>query len=261
MGLGERVVFAGYVSDDELSALLTGAAALVFPSLFEGFGMPLVEAMAVGTPIVCSDVTSLPEVGGEAVLYFDPKRPDTMAAALSRLLDEPGLAEGLVVKGRERLAAFGGPEDMARKYLAVFEDVLARPVSQSTAVRGLWADGWCGTSLFAAYGPAAHRQWLRATFALPAEAPAARVTVTALVAGRAAGKAQVLKRGGRAVFSLDLPPAGGCVEFLFNGARRGEGQGPGADRRRLSARCEELRLTDGARDVDLRYAGGDHGQA
>ena len=261
LGLAERVTFAGYVSDEELSALMTGAAALVFPSLFEGFGMPLVEAMAVGTPIVCSDVTSLPEVGGEAALYFDPKRPDTITAALSRLLDEPGLAEGLVAKGRERLAAFGGPEDMARKYLDVFEDVLARPVSQSTAVRGLWADGWCGTRLFAAYGPAAHRQWLRATFALPAEAPATRVTVTALVGGRAVGKAQTLKSGGRAVFSLDLPPAGGCVEFLFNGARRGEGQGPGADRRRLSARCEELRLTDGARDVDLRYAGGDHGQA
>lgn len=261
LGLAERVTFAGYVSDEELSALMTGAAALVFPSLFEGFGMPLVEAMAVGTPVVCSDATSLPEVGGEAALYFDPKRPDTIAAALSRLLDDPGLAEGLVAKGRERLAAFGGPEDMARKYLAVFEDVLARPVSQSTAVRGLWADGWCGTRLFAAFGPAAHRQWLRATFALPAEAPAVRVTVTALVAGRAVGKAQVLKRGGRTAFSLDLPPAGGCVEFLFDGARRGEGQGPGADRRRLSARCEELRLTDGARDVDLRYAGGDHGQA
>lgn len=261
LGLAERVTFAGYVSDEELSALLTGAAALVFPSLFEGFGMPLVEAMAVGTPIVCSDVTSLPEVGAEAALYFDPKRPDTMAAALTRLLDEPGLAEGLVAKGRERLAAFGGPEDMARKYLDVFEEVLARPVSQSTAVRGLWADGWCGTRLFAAYGPAAHRQWLRAAFALPAEAPAARVTVTALVAGRAVGKAQTLKPGGRAAFSLDLPPAGGCVEFLFDGARRGEGQGPGADRRRLSARCEELRLTDGARDVDLRYAGGSHGQA
>ncbi len=261
LGLGERVVFAGYVSDEELAALMTGAAALVFPSLFEGFGMPLVEAMAVGPPVVCSDATSLPEVGGEAALYFDPKRPDTMAAAMGRLLDEPGLAEGLVAKGRDRLAAFGGPEDMARKYLDVFEDVLARPVSQSTAVRGLWADGWCGTRLFAAYGPAAHRQWLRATFVLPAQAPAARVTVTALLGGRAAGKAQTLKRGGRASFSLDLPPAGGCVEFLFNGARRGEGQGPGADRRRLSARCEELRLTDGGRDVDLRYAGGDHGQA
>jgi glycosyltransferase involved in cell wall biosynthesis/SAM-dependent methyltransferase len=261
LGLGGRVVFAGYVPDAELSALLTGATALVFPSLYEGFGMPLVEAMAVGTPIVCSDVTSLPEVGGEAALYFDPKRPDTIVAALTRLLDEPGLAETLVARGKERLAGLGGPGDMAEKYLAVFEDVLARPVSQSTAVRGLWADGWCGARLFAAFGPAAHRQWLRAGFSLPQEGPAGRLTITLLVDGRAVGKPTVLRPGGRVTFTPDLPPAGGYVEFVFDGARRGEGQGPGADRRRLSARCEELRLTDGVRDVDLRYAGGHHVQA
>ncbi|MHC1788867.1 glycosyltransferase [Solidesulfovibrio sp.] len=254
LGLAERVVFAGYVSDEELSALLTGAKALIFPSLFEGFGMPLVEAMAVGTPILCSDVTSLPEVGGDAALYFDPRRPDDMAAAMARLLDEPGLAERLVARGRERLAHIGGPEDMARQYLAVFEDVLARPVSQSTAVRGLYADGWCGSRLFVAFGPAAHRQWLRARFSLPAKAPAGRVVVTTLVNGRTWGKPVTLTPGRGVALAPDLPPAGGCVEFVLDGARRGQGQGLTVDRRRLSVRCEELRLTDGERDVDLRYA-------
>ncbi|MYL85285.1 glycosyltransferase [Desulfovibrio aerotolerans] len=255
LGLSERVIFAGYVSDDDLSALMTGARALIFPSLFEGFGMPLVEAMAVGTPILCADVTSLPEVGGDAVLPFDPRRPDDMAAAIARLVDEPELAGELVAKGRQRLAHFGGPQDMARKYLAVFEDVLARPVSQSTAVRGLFADGWCGGRLFVAYGPAAHRQWLRAQFSLPAGAPAGRVTITTLVNGRTVGKPVTLAPGRTVALSPDLAAVGGCVEFVLDGARRGENQGPGADRRRLSARCEELRLTDGERDVDLRYDG------
>jgi glycosyltransferase involved in cell wall biosynthesis/SAM-dependent methyltransferase len=259
LGLADRVVFAGYVSDAELSALLTGAKALIFPSLFEGFGMPLVEAMAVGTPILCSDVASLPEVGGDAALYFDPRRPDDMAAAMARLLDEPGLAETLVARGRERLAAIGGPEDMAGKYLAIFEDVLARPVSQSTAVRGLYADGWCGSRLFVAYGPAAHRQWLRARFSLPAKAPSGRVVVTTLVNGRTFGKPVALSPGRSVSLDPDLPPTGGCVEFVLDGARRGDDQGPTADRRRLSVRCEELRLTDGERDVDLRYAEATHG--
>ncbi|MEL7638498.1 MAG: glycosyltransferase [Solidesulfovibrio sp.] len=258
LGLAERVTFAGYVSDADLSALLTGAKALVFPSLFEGFGMPLVEAMHVGTPIVCSDVTSLPEVGGEAALYFDPRRPGDMAEALARLLDEPGLAGELVAKGRERLAVFGGPEDMAARYLAVFEDVLSRPVSQSTAVRGLYADGWCGARLFVAYGPAAHRQWLRAAFALPPGAPSAKVRLEVFVDGKPAGRARSLGRGKDTAYSLDLAPHGGYVEFLFTGARRGEASGPGADRRVLSALCRELRLTDGARDVDLRYGEAAH---
>ncbi|MFU2209470.1 glycosyltransferase [Solidesulfovibrio sp. C21] len=259
LGLEGRAVFAGYVSDADLSALLTGARALVFPSLFEGFGMPLVEAMAVGTPIVCSDVTSLPEVGGDAALYFDPRRPDAIVAALTRLLDEPGLAEELVRKGRERLGVFGGPEDMARKYLAVFEDVLARPVSQSTAVRGLYGDGWCGSRLFVACGPAAHRQWLRARFDLPAGAPSGQVRIVTMVNGKPYGRPVTLASGKSAAIDPDVPPHGGYVEFLFEGARRGDAVGPGADRRKLSVRCLELRLTDGARDVDLRY--GDEGRA
>jgi glycosyltransferase involved in cell wall biosynthesis/SAM-dependent methyltransferase len=257
LGLEGRVFFAGYVSDADLSALLTGARALVFPSLFEGFGMPLVEAMAVGTPIVCSDVTSLPEVGGDAALYFDPRRPDAIVAALTRLLDEPGLAGALVEKGRERLGVFGGPDDMARKYLAIFEDVLARPVSQSTAVRGLYGDGWCGARLFVACGPAAHRQWLRAAFELPAGAPSGRVRIETMINGKPYGRPAVLAPGKSVSLAPDVPPHGGYVEFFFDGARRGEGAGPGADRRKLSARCTELRLTDGARDVDLRYGQGE----
>ncbi|KHK04541.1 glycosyltransferase [Desulfovibrio sp. TomC] len=259
LGLADRVVFAGYVSDAELSALLTGARALLFPSLYEGFGMPLVEAMAVGTPILCSNVTSLPEVGGEAALYFDPRRPDDMAAAMARLWDEPGLAEALVARGFERLAAIGGPADMARKYLAVFEEVLARPVSQSTAVRGLFPDGWCGGRLFVAFGPAAQRQWLRTRFSLPAKAPSGRVVVTTLVNGRAVGQPVTLTPGRSVSLDPDLPPTGGCVEFVLDGARRGNGQGAAADRRRLSVHCEELRLTDGERDVDLRYTEATHG--
>ncbi len=258
MGLADKVVFAGYVSDDELAALLTGAKALIFPSLFEGFGMPLVEAMALGKPILASNVTSLPEVGGEAALYFDPRRPDAIVAAITRLLDEEGLAQRLVELGRQRLTVFGSPEDMARKYLAIFEDVLARPVSQSSAVRGLYGDGWVGSRLFVAFGPAAHRQWLAARFELPAEAPAGRVLLEVLVNGKPFGKRLALSRGKAVAVNPDVPPGGGYVEFLFDPARRPDGQGAGTDRRRLSCRCVELRLTDGARAVDLRYGEAGH---
>jgi glycosyltransferase involved in cell wall biosynthesis len=76
----------GYVSDDELSLLRRHAVCLVFPSLYEGFGMPVIEALSVGTPVACSNTTSLPEVGGDAAEYFNPLDPEEIAAAIERAI-------------------------------------------------------------------------------------------------------------------------------------------------------------------------------
>ncbi len=87
--LGDRVRFAGEVSDDELRSLYAGAEALCMPSLYEGFGLPVLEAMASGCPVVCADTSSLPEVAGDAALYFDPTSADA-AARLCDLLARAG---------------------------------------------------------------------------------------------------------------------------------------------------------------------------
>ncbi len=84
---GERVVFTGHVSDAVLKTYYKRARALVFPSFYEGFGLPIVEAMAFGIPVVCSDRASLPEVGGDAVLYFDPADPASIANRMEDVLD------------------------------------------------------------------------------------------------------------------------------------------------------------------------------
>lgn len=122
---GPEVVFAGYVAPAELRALLRGCRAVVVPSLYEGFGMPVLEGMAYGKPVLCSDVTSLPEVAGDAALYFDPTDPRQIAAAIGRLEDEPTLVAELVRRGHARAAHFGTGRDLAARYLAVFEDVFA----------------------------------------------------------------------------------------------------------------------------------------
>lgn len=70
----EKIIFTGYVSNKELGVLLSDALAMIFPSLYEGFGMPIVEAMSAGIPIICSNRASLPEVAGNAALFFDPYR-------------------------------------------------------------------------------------------------------------------------------------------------------------------------------------------
>ena len=101
-----HVVVAGYVDDDELVPLYSGAECLVFPSLYEGFGFPPLEAMACGTPVVSSDRTSLPEVVGDAGLLVDPHDTAAIADAIRSLLDDEARARELGERGRERAAAF-----------------------------------------------------------------------------------------------------------------------------------------------------------
>jgi glycosyltransferase involved in cell wall biosynthesis len=121
LGIEGLVRFSGYVSGRDLAVLRRTCRALVYPSLFEGFGLPLLEAMASGAPIVCSRAASLPEVAADAALYFDPAQPMEIVDALERLDADQTLRESLIARGRDRLNAFGTPEQVAQCYLAVFE--------------------------------------------------------------------------------------------------------------------------------------------
>ncbi len=104
--LADRILLAGFVADEDLEDLYRGAAAYVFPSLFEGFGLSLIEAMDLGIPCACSDCSSLAELGRGAALLFDPKDPDAIADALKRLLESPELRAELIAAGHRRAAQF-----------------------------------------------------------------------------------------------------------------------------------------------------------
>jgi glycosyltransferase involved in cell wall biosynthesis len=106
LGLEESVVFPGYVDDADLEGLYTAASVFVFPSLNEGFGLPVLEAMARGLPVVTSSVSSLPELAGGAALLVDPTSADAIADAATRILVEESLRERLIAAGRRRPAAF-----------------------------------------------------------------------------------------------------------------------------------------------------------
>jgi len=101
-----RVFWLGYVSELELAALYREAALMIFPSLFEGFGLPVLEAMAAGCPVVCSRATSLPEVVGDAAVLFDPQDASSIADAASRVLGDSTLRSELIERGRRRTALF-----------------------------------------------------------------------------------------------------------------------------------------------------------
>ena len=112
------VRFTGYIADADLPALLSGALAFVFPSLYEGFGMPLLEAMACGTPVLASSTSALPEIAGDAALLIDPEDTAAIAAGMERLASDAGLRADLRVRGLARAAQFTW-ERCAQETLAV----------------------------------------------------------------------------------------------------------------------------------------------
>lgn len=106
LGLNERVIFPGYVIDEAKPALLSGALAYVFPSLYEGFGLPILEAMACGTPVLTSNVSSLPEVAGQAALLVNPHDPAEIAKGLTELITNPDLRCQLIEQGFRQIQKF-----------------------------------------------------------------------------------------------------------------------------------------------------------
>lgn len=99
LGVDERVIFSGRISEHDLPGVYKGALATVFPSLYEGFGLPVIESMACGTPVITSNVTALPEVAGDAALLVDPLDESAIAHAIERIVSDQDLRHGLVIKG------------------------------------------------------------------------------------------------------------------------------------------------------------------
>lgn len=127
-GLQDCVTFTGYVPDEDLPALYNGADLFCFPSLYEGFGLPVLEAMACGTPVITSNTSSLPEVAGDAALLVDPYNVEEIATAMRRVLEDPALAQELRKKGLERAKQFTW-EKTARETIAVYEKVLGEKLT------------------------------------------------------------------------------------------------------------------------------------
>jgi glycosyltransferase involved in cell wall biosynthesis len=122
----ERVTFVGAVSDAELVRLYRAAAFLVFPSLYEGFGMPPIEAMQCDCPVIASRASSIPEVCGDAALYFDPRRAADIAETITRIAGDAALRERLRALGRERAAQFT-LERSTRLFTQVIDRALQQP--------------------------------------------------------------------------------------------------------------------------------------
>jgi glycosyltransferase involved in cell wall biosynthesis len=127
LGLENDVIFTGFVPDEDMPYLYNGAALFAFPSLYEGFGLPPLEAMACGCPVVTSNTSSLPEVVGDAGLMVDPHRPEELADAMGKILGDSALRAELREKGLRRAAEFSWRR-CAEETLAVYRFVLGKGI-------------------------------------------------------------------------------------------------------------------------------------
>lgn len=123
LNIEESIVFTGYVPDEDLPLLYSGATAFIYPSLYEGFGFPVLEAMACGVPTITSNVSSLLEVGGNAVLFIDPHNEESITNAIKRLLEDQVLRQSLIQAGAEQVQKFSF-QRMAKEALQVYEKVM-----------------------------------------------------------------------------------------------------------------------------------------
>jgi len=120
----DNVVFTGFIPDTELDSLLLRAAMLVYPSFYEGFGIPILEAMRVRTPVITSDLTGMQEVAGDAAILIDPHDTDQITAEMSRLLHDRQLREELANKGVEEAETYSWPRT-SELYLELYQDTIA----------------------------------------------------------------------------------------------------------------------------------------
>jgi glycosyltransferase involved in cell wall biosynthesis len=236
MGLG-GVHFLGFLDDRELAAAYAGCEALVFPSLHEGFGIPILEAMHLGRPVLCSNTTSLPMVAGGAALLFDPRRPSAIAEAMERVLTDAGLAADLAARGPARASRLSEP-DMVSAYRDVLAAVLASPKRVPDAVAGLFTDGWVESQLTLTHGSGPEGRLWHLGLAAHSDIPVPFLEV-ALRDGASAPRWRI-PRGTRAEIHVRLPVEEGRVVLDLQPAL--PLGAAGGDERRLSALCDTCRI-------------------
>jgi glycosyltransferase involved in cell wall biosynthesis len=152
MGLENEIIFTGYLSDQEVMCLFKNCKLIVYPSLYEGFGMPIVEALFYKKLIVCSNKCSLPEVGGSAAIYFDPRKPQDLYNIFLKIINNSSLFIQCEKKLENQYLKFSSPEVMTTQYLTVFKRAIKNHSTLLvSSIYGVYLDGWAGENLLVEY--------------------------------------------------------------------------------------------------------------
>lgn len=244
MALSERIIFPGYLTDEEIAALLANSGGVIFPSLYEGFGLPVIEAMAAGIPVACSNLTALPEVVGDAAILFNPRVPSQIADAIISLIDDKKLREQLILAGKDRAKIFSDSRRMAQEYWYLFQHALKENNQQDT-LTGTYEDGWVGPVVNLQIAPSSSKQSLEMELFVPDWLPQPKIIVKALRNGIVQETPFEISRGKKGLLMLPLTTEGGLYEIrmepTFIPAKAGYSH---SDQRELSLivqRCSVIR--------------------
>ena len=160
MGMADRVLFTGFVDTQTFSVLLQACQAVIFPSLYEGFGFPVLEAMHFGKPVLCSNVSSLPEIAEKAAHYFDPRKPEELCSAVEAIETDPLYRVQLIEQGSQRVKDFPNGTEWAQAYYEVFLKTTQSERVLPSTIQGIYPDHWVSNTLEITIAPVAfHARW------------------------------------------------------------------------------------------------------
>jgi len=251
MNLGDRVIFPGHLPNNEIAALMANCLGVVFPSLYEDFCLPVIEAMAVGVPVACSNTTSLPEVAADAAILFDPRIPTEITKAFIILAEDEKLRTRHIETGRKRAIEFSDNERMAREYLELFQYALTSE-KQINLLTGVYNDGWAGPFIEIHTAPALSAQTLEIEFSALKWLPHTRLSIQAIHGGKNHGLPIKLDRGTNIVLSLPIESTGDWYKLRISPTFVPAQLSHCDDQRELSAMIKRCRIVRGNGEfVDL----------
>lgn len=258
MGLGDRVLFPGFLSNEDIGIVIGCSLGMVYPSLYEGFGLPVAEAMAAGVPVACSNSTSLPEVAGGAALLFDPRVPESIAEAILALVADASLRERLIAAGLRQAEQFLDSDRMARDYLECFQ--LAATASKGgNSLDGVYSDGWAEPELVLHGVPGQGPQTAVLEMSFPAWLPVRKIHVSARRAGESFGPARKFTRGSSGRMELPLDERGGSYHISFSASCDLRHYTEGKDQRIVAAKVDRCEIRHGDGSFQIIFSAADQG--
>jgi glycosyltransferase involved in cell wall biosynthesis len=242
MGLAGQVLVCPDLDGADDAALLQACRAVVFPWLEGSRCQSLLQAVALGKPVLCSDLASLPEFLREAVFLFDPRKPATLVEVLERASADTGLLAALAQSSQRQARALGGPRDLARRILGIIHEALRGIQRFTDTLKSIYPDGWTTERLLISFAAGVGPRRLRLALESPPWLPWAFQRIRLL--GRRGKRATTYKlhRGRGLTIERALPVEGGMLELVFDPPLIPQALGLSDDARFLGCMCTECVL-------------------